>query len=54
MNVEQLLSQLQKIHDKTLPVAFSCTENNVFGYLPVERIEILPAAFGQQVILESS
>ena len=53
MNVGQLIAELSKFDD-SLPVAFACTENNLFGYQPVEKVEILPAAFGKQVMIESA
>ncbi len=54
MNVEQLIAILSKVEDKSLPVAFACRENNVLGYLPVERVIEEPAGFGKQIMLESS
>lgn len=54
MTVAQLIAELHNIKDKSIPVAYACREDNVFGYQPVEEVHVLPAAFGLQVMLESS
>jgi hypothetical protein len=49
-NVADLVAALLKM-PQDLPVAYKCTENNLEGKIDPQKVEVVPADFGQMVLI---